>query len=347
MPWQLSTAVARLGRALGLRRRWGGAESVARSIRLRRASDPTLPEGASARAYRKALATLPETERFRLAKVVVDLPADARAAIQRGLASGAPAGAVLALARGWTGLSPTERELALGPVVSAEPGPVMIAGVEARQVDDTTCGAASMAIMLMVGDPFVGLWVASGRSVSTYLPPEVARVPRRAGLTTPELRWVALQRSIHLDTVRRGILFLIPWPRTLGTPPWRVNNHTRFAGLRFRGALVDDTDVADLDSLIAHAAAALADGIPVPVYAAGDSAKGLDAVVPRHVVLLTHRIAGGFIAYEPSSAAQHLVTDEQLRSGGRGLEALGNWAHLSWMILPRVGEGFGTTGKQS
>ncbi len=288
------------------------------------------------RAYERVLAALPEDQRFRLTKVAVDLDADGKSVVQRALASGAPADAAVAIARAWPDLLPVERGLALGPVMAAVPGAVTISGVPARQMDATTCGAAAMAVMLMIGDPFVGVWVASGRTFAHYRPPEIARIEGRAWLAEPIQRWEALQRSIHIDTVRHGFLLLVPWPRTLGTPPWRVDNRTRFAGLRFQGAIVDDTDAADLDALIAHATAALSDGIPVPIYASGDSARGLDTVVPRHVVLLTHRVEGGFLAYEPSSARLHLVTDQQFRDGGKGLRALGAWSHLSWMILPKA-----------
>jgi hypothetical protein len=193
-----------------------------------------------------------------------------------------------------------------------------------------------MAIMLMVGDPFVGLWVASGRRLGGYVPPEIRRIAPAARVDTVERRWGALQKSIHTETVRRGLLLLLPWPRRLGTPPWRVNNATRFAGVAFRGAVVDDTDDADVDALISHASAALRDGIPVPIYASGDSARGLDTVIPRHVVLLVRRLPAGFCVYEPSSARLHAITDAQVREGGVGLKALGNWSHVAWMILPRA-----------
>jgi hypothetical protein len=279
---------------------------------------------------------MPEGERFALAKAVVDLDDPTRAVIDRALASGAPARAVLALARAWASLEATERAIAASPLPVADEGPVVLAGVPAEQVDSTTCGAASMAVMLMMGDPFVGLWVATGRRLGGYIPPEIRRIAPEARLDTVERRWGALQRSIHIDAVRRGLLLLLPWPRRLGTPPWRVNNATRFAGVAFRGAVVDDTDDADVDALISHASAALRDGIPVPIYASGDSARGLDTVIPRHVVLLVRRIPGGFSAYEPSSARLHAISDAQVRAGGSGLRALGNWSHVAWMILPRA-----------
>jgi hypothetical protein len=336
MKWQVTTVLARIGKALGMRRSWRDVASVRRSMRLtQRVSEGDTP-AASFRAYKRVLTALSEEDRFRLTKLIVDLDPPVRAVAQRGLASSAPPSAVVGLLRSWKELTPGERDLAFGPVREDKEGPVILAGIPARQMDGTTCGAAAMAIMLMVGDPFVGIWVAGGRSFAHYLPPEVARIPRRSWMMTPQERWEGLQRSIHIDTVRRGFLLLVPWPRSLGTPPWRVDTHTRFLGLGFHGGMVDDTDETDLDALITRATAALLDGIPVPIYASGDSARGLDTVVPRHVVLLTHVVDGGFLAYEPASAAQHYVSERQLREGGRGLRALGNWSHISWMILPKA-----------
>jgi hypothetical protein len=338
MAWQATTLVARIGKAIGLRRRWRDASQVARSMQRVQRSSQGQSATVMTRAYKRALGNLEEDDRFRLTKLVVDLDAEGRGVARRALASGAPVDAVIALARAWPEMPSVERDLAIGPVPTAAEGPVTVAGVPAHQVDQTACGAATMAIMLMIGDPFVGIWVASGRTFAHYRPPEIARVTGRAWLKEPAQRWDALQRSIHVDTVRHGFLLLVPWPRTLGTPPWRVNNRTRFAGLRFQGALIDDTDSADLEALIAHATAALQDGIPVPIYASGDSARGLDTVVPRHVVLLTHRTEDGFLAYEPGSARLHAITDQQLRDGGKGLKALGAWSHVSWMILPKAKE---------
>lgn len=336
MPWQLTTVLARTARVVGLRRRWGGVAAVTRANALADRGPRPGRDTVFARAAGRATRRLPEADRFALAKAVVDLDPGVRAVIDRALASGAPARAVLALAHQWASLNQAERAIAASPLPLADEGPVELDGVPARQVDATTCGAASMAVMLMMGDPFVGLWVASGRRLGGYLPPEIRRIHPQARLDSVERRWGALQKSIHRETVRRGILLLLPWPEKFGTPPWRVNNATRFAAVGFRGAVVDDTDDADVTALISHASAALRDGIPVPIYASGDSAKGIDTVIPRHVVLLVRRLPEGFVVYEPGSARLHAITDDQIRQGGAGLRALGNWSHVAWMILPRA-----------
>jgi hypothetical protein len=336
MPWQLTTVLARAARVVGLRRRWGGAAAVTKAMALAEREPRPGRDTVFARAAGRATRRLPEADRFALAKAVVDLDSEARTVIGRALASQAPVRAILALAHQWSSLTQAERTIATSPLPSADEGPVALDGVPARQVDSTTCGAASMAVMLMMGDPFVGLWIASGRRLGGYLPPEIRWIPLQARVDTVERRWEALQKAIHRETVRRGLLLLLPWPEKFGTPPWRVNNATRFAGVGFRGTVVDDTDDADIGALISHASAALRDGIPVPIYASGDSAKGIDTVIPRHVVLLVRRLAAGFVAYEPGSARLYSITDDQIRQGGAGLRALGNWSHVAWMILPRA-----------
>ncbi len=329
MGWQLTTALARAGRALGLRRRWSGERALGLTQRRSKGRADVFN-----RAHARALAALSEDDRFAASKAMVDLDPSARGPVERVLATGVPAAVVIEFAHAWESLGATEKSLATDPVGRSTPGPVAWGATEACQVDSTTCGAAAMAMMLMIGDPLVGVWVASGRVIHNHRPPEVERMANAATLTSIESRWGALQRSIHASTTRRGLGFL-PWPRSLGTPPWRVNNQTRFLGLGFRGAVVDDTDREDLSALLSHATAAINDGIPVPVYASGDSGRGLDSVIPRHVVLLTHRMEDGFLAYEPGNAALHAVSDQQLRDGGAALRALGNWSHVSWMILPR------------
>ena len=334
MGWQLTTFAARAAAALGLRQGWTGATAVGRARGF--AERGTKPDAADviARSSTRALERLDEADRFALAKAVVDLDARSRRSIDRALVSGAPPAAVIALARSWPGFTDIERQLAEDPI-SASPGePIEWGTCRATQVDPTTCGAAAMAMMLMIGDPFVAVWVASGLIVAGHVPAEIGRIGSRERFRDIDSRWDALQRSLHAR-VTRGALGPLPWPRALGTPPWRVDVHTRFAGLRFRDVMVDDTNPADVDALIAHASAALLDGIPVPLYASGDSSKGIDAVVPRHVVLLVDRQRDGFTVYEPGTGKLLRIADDQLRGGGVH-RALGNWAHASWMVIPRT-----------
>jgi hypothetical protein len=254
--------------------------------------------------------------------------------VERAIATGAPLDAVAMLAAEWATLDADAKALVRDPLSRRDPGPVTWSRATATQVNETTCGAASMAMMLMMGDPLVALWVAAGRRGGPYMPPEVLEADVRGGaLHTVADRWDSLQFVIH-DRVTRHGLGLVPWPRAYGTPPWRVNNLTRFAGLRFRGVLVDDARADEVAALAAHVRAALADGIPVPLYASGDSARGLESVVPRHVVLLVGVDGDAFLVYEPSSGALHRL--DLTSVGGGPVAALGHWNRVAWAVLPRA-----------
>ncbi len=325
--------VARAGRALGVRQGFVSKVAASRAAALLDAA-PDRPD-MFARVCARRIETASPADRKALEAALTELCNDAPV-VERVIASGAPLNAVAMLAAEWETLDADAKALVRDPLSRRDPGPVTWGRVAATQVDQTACGAATMAMMLMMGDPLVALWVASGRRGGPYMPPEVFEADVRGGAHhTVADRWDALQLAIH-DRVTRHGLGLLPWPRAYGTPPWRVDNLTRFAGLRFRGVLVDDARADEVAALAADARAALADGIPVPLYASGDSARGLDSVVPRHVVLLVGVDGDAFLAYEPSSGALHRL---DLSVVGRGpLAALGNWNRVAWAVLPRARE---------
>lgn len=253
--------------------------------------------------------------------------------IERAIASGTPLDGVALLAAAWESLDADARSFIRNPLSRRDAGPIDWGRAVATQVNQTTCGAATMAIMLMMGDPLVALWVAAGRQGGMYVPPEVLAVEARSGaFHTVADRWDALQLSLHEAVTHHG-LGPFPWPQAYGTPPWRVDDVTRFARLRFRGVLVDDSRDDEVAALESHSRAALADGIPVPLYVSGDSEGGLKAVVPRHVVLLVGVDGDAFVVYEPSSGALHR---HRFVVGGAKAAALGNWNRVAWAVLPRT-----------
>jgi len=335
--WTLVALAARAGRALGGRRGFLSDASMGRASTLASAASDRPDVFARQCTRRLATASFADTKAFEtaLAEMGQDAPV-----IERAAASGAPIEAVAALAAAWSSLDSEDRALIRYPARRRDVGPVTWGAVRATQVDQTTCGAASMAMMLMIGDPFVAAWVAVGHRAAWYLPPEalaavVAADAAGRGLHTVADRWHALQRAMHARVTRHG-LGLMPWPRAFGSPPWRLDNVTRFAGLSFRGALVDDARADEVAALGVHVRAAVADGIPVPLYASGDSARGLDTVIPRHVVLAVGVDGDGFLVYEPSSGALHRL---DLGALGRGpVAALGNWNRIGWAVLPKVRE---------
>ncbi len=331
MAWTLVSLAARTGRALGGRRAFVSEEATSRAA-ASLAATPDHPD-VFARVCARRLEASSPADRKSMETALLELGNDAPV-VERAIATGAPLDAVASLAAAWESLDADAKALVHNPLSRRDPGPVTWNGATAKQVDPTTCGAAAMAMMLMMGDPLVALWVATGRRGGAYMPPEVFAAEVRGGRAhTVADRWDSLQVAIQ-DRVTRNGLGVVPWPHAYGTPPWRVDNLTRFAGLRFRGVLVDDARADEVAALSAHARAALADGIPVPLYVSGDSDRGLDAVVPRHVVLLVGLDGAAFLVYEPSSGALHRLDLSAV--GAEPVAALGNWNRLAWAVLPKV-----------
>lgn len=342
MGWNLTSWVAGASRAVGLRREWAWPQSAdARTGLGLSGGEASLPgtEASSvfSRAAVRARDALSPADRKAVAVAYDEMGRDG-AVLDKALASGAHVAAVAALAGAWETLDEHERDFVRDPLHGGRPGPVSIVGTAACQVDQTTCGAASLAMMTMVGDPFVALWVVTGRSVGDYLPLEalMTQLTSRA-IRTVEERWKSLQYAMHRD-VRQWGLLLFPWPRALGTPPWRIRHVVRFVGLRFVSRLIDDRSAQEVRGFIAHASAAARDGIPVPLFVGTDSSAGLAGVVPRHVVLVVARRGEGFAVYEPGAGAVVEVSDAALAEGARSgarLAALGHWSRIAWAILPR------------
>lgn len=324
MGWNLTAPFARAGTALGIRRPWLQAPSF--GLRT---------DDVFARATARAIERANPADRRALDVAFEEIGADAPV-LRRAVATGAHIAAVASFAGAWSTLGERERAVVRNPLGRFAAGPVSLGPVPARQVDGTTCGPAALGMMLMMGDPFVALWVMTGRHVGGYVPlePLVTEVLSKE-IRTVEERWRSLQRELHREATRLA-LGPFPWPRSLGTPPWRLDNTIRFAGLRFQGRLIDDRNPLEVRGLIVHASAALADGIPVPLYSGGDSAVGLQAVVPRHVVLLVAREPEGFLVYEPGAARVVPLADSALSAGSASRQpALGNWTRVTWAVLPK------------
>lgn len=194
----------------------------------------------------------------------------------------------------------------------------------ARQVDETTCGAAVLTMLALAGDPSLAL--------------DVARDPGR--------RFAELQHRVHRACARTGA---VPWPMRLGTAPWAAAAVARFGDVRYAHRVVGGPGAA---ATLRAAVGAASSGVPVPLFTGGDLAGGWQAAVPRHVVLLVDapraRTSGtpgdGLVRiYEPSSATLHSVPTRTLLDPGAApprdravlTAALGHWPHVVWAVLPR------------
>ena len=185
------------------------------------------------------------------------------------------------------------------------------------QGDPTTCGSAVLVVVAAAGDRRVARWLATGDD------------------RTSTDRFAALQQTVKVAS-NRGALLGLPWPSGLGTPPWGAARVARFGTVRYTHRILVDTDPGQSGPLLDHAVAAARGGFPVPLYTGGDTRGGLDAAVPRHVVLLTSPDGEALEIYEPSSGRMLPITGDELARGGTRRPAYGNWSHVSWVLLPVV-----------
>jgi hypothetical protein len=224
-------------------------------------------------------------------------------------------------------LDPLDRDAP--PPAVGRPRPLRLPTVDgsgpvARQVDQSTCGSAVLAMLLLAGDP--------GRTL------ELARWP-----DGPAAGFAALQRAVMART-NRGPLGLPLWPDALGTPPWGAARAARYGAVRYAHRVVGGSAGT---GVLTAAVAAASTGVPVPLFSGGDLRRGMAAAVPRHVVLLTAVRDRTARLYEPSSGGLHAVPEAAILAAGSGdpgsraalSAALGGWPHVVWALLPRDARG--------
>ncbi|MGV8965932.1 MAG: hypothetical protein ACOH2F_06595 [Cellulomonas sp.] len=274
-----------------------------------------------------------------------------RAVLERTFAAGARLDALAFLIATWPELTDRDRlqiAVPLAPVGRARE--VRLGDAPARQTDSTTCGSAVLTMLAAAGDPLLALWLVTGRSTDEGLPSEVGALAA-ADRAAPDAatRFGAVQRAVKRRS-NRSFLGPLPWPESLGTPPWGAARTARFPGAAFRSVMIDDTDTRALRALLGRIGRALAAGVSVPLFTGGDLGGGLPAAFPRHVVLLTPDggpsgtdtsgteptsvDAGRYTVYEPSSGALHAITRAELLAPDGARAALGGWSHANWAVLP-------------
>ncbi|WP_115727778.1 hypothetical protein [Actinomyces culturomici] len=171
-----------------------------------------------------------------------------------------------------------------------------------KQVDPTTCGIATLAVLAARAD-----------ADPAYLGEDRDSVVRT-------------QKELHAIAARVGA----PWPQALGTSPWSLARLARVAtGLRHRIVLRGKDLRPRID-------AALARGRDVLVYTGGSKIP-LSGLVPRHVVLLLAHAApdGRYAIFEPSSGRVFRVDPDDFYAGAEAARpALGHWDRVLLAVIP-------------
>jgi hypothetical protein len=315
VPWQLTQLARRAQRLLGLGPAGGGHSS---------GGDPVVELAARVRAG------LRPDEQTAYDTWVRDRP-EAATVLARVLAGAGWLAPVAELAEAWDGWDHDVR------VAVADPRRL---ATEARQTDPTTCGSASLVLLAAAGDPLLAAWLTCGwlprerAGERSQRPVELSGASDRALVVLAERpaheRFGVLQQVVKRRTNARA-LGPLPWPSSLGTPPWGAARVARFPGVtRWIPRMVDDTDAAELAGTLTQVRDGVRRGVPVPLYAGGDTSSGWQTALPRHVVLAVGTTPTGLEVFEPSSGALLELADDG--SGPRA--ALGGWSHLAWAVLP-------------
>lgn len=356
---QATTVARHLGRALrfGAPSGWYGTPAV---------WDGWWPPSAAGVVAGARRETLPDELRLRYDALLADgaavgLPS---AVLERAFAGGARLDALAFLVATWLELTVRDRAQVAAPLAPfgsgspasfassapfGRPREVRLGDALARQTGSTTCGSAVLTMLAAAGDPLLALWLVTGRAARDAVPREVRELSAADGaLPDAAARWGAVQRAVQRRS-NRTALGPLPWPASLGTPPWGAARTARFPGAAFRSVMIDDTDTRALRALLSRIERSLAAGVSVPLFTGGDLGGGLAAAFPRHVVLLTpdadpDPIGAGadptgagssrYTVYEPSSGALHRITRAELLAPSGARAALGGWSHASWAVLP-------------
>lgn len=190
-----------------------------------------------------------------------------------------------------------------------------------------TCGSASLTVARMLVDVPFARWMVSGESV----PSDVGSAA--PGATEGE-RFAAYERLVHGRTNRlsaaRGRINL-PWPRTLGTPPWGARSEVEATGSRPGTAY--DIDVIrhatrrQLGEYFDDLVDVVTEGEPGLLYVG-------NAFLPRHVTLVLPESGDRKLdVYDPASGKVSSFTREAFQKRRLGLSG---W-NTPWIVVRPTG----------
>lgn len=172
------------------------------------------------------------------------------------------------------------------------------------QPDGFTCGAAVVVAVRALDDP---AYAARLRDPATW---------RAEVLTTHR----EVRRLVDPVAARAAA----PWPRRLGTPPWAVARRlSATTGRRWRSVVVWPWRRREARAALRRALDA---GIAVPLVVGS-------RLLPRHVVLVLHAVAGAFEVWDPARGAVVVVPGAAFTAAHL---RLGRW-QVPWvLVLPEA-----------
>jgi hypothetical protein len=168
------------------------------------------------------------------------------------------------------------------------------------QQSPVTCGSACLTVARMLVNPAFARWITTGQGPRADAPP---------GGTEQE-RFAAYERVVMGRTNRLlagGGRLNLPWPRSLGTPPWGARKELEFGasrqGTRYVVRLLRAHTGGGLRAAHARLVELVADGEPALLYIGS-------VTLPRHVTLVLPGDGDRLLdVYDPATG-QVTVLDE-------------------------------------
>lgn len=188
------------------------------------------------------------------------------------------------------------------------------------QQSPVTCGSACLTVARMLVNPAFARWITTGQGPRGDAP---------AGATEQE-RFAGYERVVMARTNRLfagGRRLNLPWPRSLGTPPWGARKELEFGAAR-RGTSytlrpVRQLTVAGLRTAHARLLEVVAEGEPALLYVG-------NATLPRHVTLVLPGDGDRVLdVYDPATGQVARLDEE--RFARRSLQ-LSGW-DVAWVVV--------------
>lgn len=201
-------------------------------------------------------------------------------------------------------------------LVAGDRGPV--------QQSPVTCGSACLTVARMLVDPLFAQWIRTGQP----------RLPGSPQGADPVERFAAYERVVLRRTntpFPRGAELQLPWPRSLGTPPWGARRELEYgasrAGTRYQIELWRAVDHDGLRRCFDQLVNAVAEGQPGLLYLG-------NRLLPRHVVLVLPGDGDRALdVYDPGSGrVDHLRRDSVVEHR----VGLSGW-NTAWMSVQPSG----------
>jgi hypothetical protein len=185
-------------------------------------------------------------------------------------------------------------------------------GHRMQQPDPTSCGAASLVVAQMANDPAYAEFMMTGKHPGSGLM-LAGSLADRFGAET-----LAMHERVTRDRDARGRAQM-PWPKSLGTPPWAVARQmTATSGISYDTSVISPFNRR---GALKDIRKATGDGHVVPLYVGNRWS-------PRHVVLV---LTDDLDVYEPAAGERERMTEDDFVKGKLDL---GGWEKPWVSVLP-------------